>query len=43
MDNVKKVLKTIVGHRLFIPIVCLIVLLMVNLIKTPDFFNISTS
>lgn len=35
--NVKKITK----HRLFMPIVCLLVVLFVNVIKTPDFFNIS--
>jgi len=34
-------LKKITGHHLFLPIVCLVVVLLANLIKTPDFFKIS--
>lgn len=34
-------IKKITGHRLFMPILCLIVVLLVNVIKTPDFFNVS--
>ena len=34
-------LKTITGHHLFLPIVCLIVVLLANLVKTPDFFKVS--
>ncbi len=33
--------RKITGHRLFMPIVCLLVVLLINLIRTPDFFNIS--
>lgn len=39
MNNSK--LKKITGARLFLPIVCLIGVLLINVIKTPDFFNIS--
>ncbi len=31
----------ITSHHLFMPIVCLLVVLFVNVIRTPDFFNIS--
>lgn len=34
-------LKKITGSRLFFPIVCLAVVLLANVIKTPDFFNVS--
>ena len=37
MEKVKK----ITGMRLFMPIVCLLVVLFVNVIRTPDFFNIT--
>lgn len=33
--------KMLTGHRLFMPIVCLAAVLLVNVIKTPNFFNIS--
>lgn len=33
--------KQLTGHRLFMPIVCLAAVLLVNVIKTPNFFNIS--
>ncbi len=34
-------IRKITGHHLFMPIVCLFVVLLVNVIRTPDFFNIS--
>ena len=34
-------LKKITSARLFLPIVCLIAVLLINVIKTPDFFNVS--
>ncbi len=34
-------LKKIMGYRLFWPLICLAVVLLVNLIKTPTFFNIT--
>ncbi len=37
----KDTLKNITSKRLFLPIVCLIAVLLVNVIKTPDFFKIS--
>lgn len=33
--------KAITGHHLFLPIVCLIVVLAANMIKTPNFFEVS--
>ena len=43
MSNEKKKFnwKAITHHHLFLPIVCLLVVLLVNVIKTPDFFVIS--
>ena len=43
MSNEKKKFnwKAITQHHLFLPIVCLLVVLLVNVIKTPDFFVIS--
>ena len=37
----KSKLKKITSARLFLPIVCLIAVLLLNVIRTPDFFNIS--
>ena len=34
-------IKKITGMRLFMPIVCLFIVLLVNVIRTPDFFNIT--
>lgn len=34
-------LKKITSARLFLPVVCLIAVLLLNVIKTPDFFNVS--
>ena len=34
-------IKKITGHRLFMPIVCLLIVLLVNIFKTPSFFKIS--
>ncbi|NLG05194.1 MAG: ABC transporter permease [Clostridia bacterium] len=36
-------LKKITQHRLFMPIICLMVVLLANVIKTPDFFHVSIS
>lgn len=33
--------KTVISHRLFWPLICLAIVLMINLIFTPDFFKIS--
>ena len=43
MSNEKKKFnwKAVTQHHLFLPIVCLLVVLLVNVIKTPDFFVIS--
>ena len=37
----KKTLKKITGFQLFLPIVALILVLLFNMIKTPDFFKIT--
>lgn len=34
-------IKKITGHSLFMPIVCLLIVLLVNVIRTPDFFSIT--
>ncbi|MFA9466043.1 MAG: ABC transporter permease [Velocimicrobium sp.] len=34
-------MKKVVGYRLFLPLVCLVLVLVVNVIKTPNFFAIS--
>ncbi len=39
--KVKGIWKTIRSHSLFFPITCLIIVLVVNLIKTPTFFHVS--
>ena len=36
----KSKLKKITSARLFLPIVCLIAVLLLNVIRTPDFFNV---
>ena len=41
MSNVKETAKRITSMRLFLPIVCLIAVLLVNLITTPGFFKVS--
>lgn len=41
MANVKRVVKRVTGYRLFLPIFCLVLVLLSNLIKTPGFFQIS--
>ena len=37
----KSKFKKITSARLFLPVVCLIAVLLINVIKTPDFFNIT--
>lgn len=37
----KSFIKKITGARLFLPVVCLIIVLLSNLIKHPDFFNVT--
>lgn len=39
----KRRIKTIAKHRLFWPILCLLIVLIINLIKTPTFFQISVN
>ena len=34
-------IKKITGMRLFMPNVCLYIVLLVNVIRTPDFFNLT--
>lgn len=34
-------IKIITGHHLFLPLICLAVVLLVNVIKTPNFFDVS--
>lgn len=34
-------IRTITGHHLFMPVVCLLIVLLVNVVRTPDFFSIS--
>ncbi|QHQ63181.1 ABC transporter permease [Anaerocolumna sedimenticola] len=41
MSNIKSMWKKITGYRLFLPIFCLIIVLIINLIKTPAFFQIT--
>ena len=41
MSNIKSLWKKITGYRLFLPIFCLILVLIINLIKTPAFFQIT--
>ena len=37
----KDTLKNITSKRLFLPVVCLLAVLLANVIKTPDFFKIT--
>lgn len=41
MNKEEKGLKKIISYHLFWPLVCLAVVLLINLVKTPTFFNIS--
>ena len=41
MSNTKSTIKNITSMRLFMPIVCLVAVLLVNVITTPDFFKVS--
>ncbi len=40
MDNKKNIVQVVIGNRLFLPLMCLFLVLIVNVIKTPAFFNI---
>lgn len=40
MDNIKNIIKKITGMRLFLPILCLFLVLIINVVKTPAFFRI---
>jgi simple sugar transport system permease protein len=39
--NIKTIIKKITGFRLFLPLLCLAIVLVINLIKTPSFFEIT--
>lgn len=41
MNSVQSKLKKITSMRLFLPVVCLLAVLLINVITTPDFFRIS--
>ena len=41
MNNFKKTAKRITSARLFLPIACLFLVLLINVIKTPSFFHVS--
>jgi len=41
MNKIKRLWKRITGFYLFFPLVCLAIVLVVNLVRTPDFFKIS--
>ncbi|MGL5258982.1 MAG: ABC transporter permease [Lachnospiraceae bacterium] len=41
MSKIQVLTKKITGYRLFLPILCLLLVLLINVIKTPDFFRIS--
>lgn len=41
MSNEKSMVKRITSHHLFMPIVCLLIVLLANVLKRPDFFKIS--
>lgn len=41
MSNAKKAIKKLTGYKLFLPLMCLALVLLVNVIKTPSFFTIT--
>lgn len=41
MSNTKNFFKKITGYKLFLPLLCLALVLLINVIKTPNFFNIT--
>jgi ribose/xylose/arabinose/galactoside ABC-type transport system permease subunit len=41
MNKIKKVLIKLTGFRLFLPLLCLALVLLINVIKTPSFFEIT--
>ncbi len=41
MNNMKIFFKKMTGYRLFLPLTCLILVLLINVIKTPSFFTIT--
>ena len=43
MNQSKSALKKIIGFHLTFPLICLVIVLVMNLIKTPDFFHVSVN
>ncbi len=41
MNKAKSICKKITSYRLFLPLICLAIVLIINLIKTPNFFEIT--
>ena len=41
MNKEENLFKKVMGYRLFWPLICLFIVLLINLIKTPTFFSIS--
>ena len=41
MNKFKNIMRTITGFRLFLPLLCLAIVLLVNIVKTPSFFEIT--
>lgn len=41
MSSPKTFIKKVTGYRLFLPLLCLFLVLIINVIKTPSFFNIT--
>lgn len=41
MIKLKSICKKITSYRLFLPLMCLAIVLVINLIKTPSFFNVT--
>lgn len=41
MNNVKAAVKKITAYKLFLPLLCLAIVLLINVVKTPDFFAIT--
>lgn len=43
MNSKNQLFKKLIGYRLFLPIACLLLVLLINLIKTPSFFTITVN
>ena len=41
MSNSKSMIRKVTGFRLFLPLACLFLVLIINVVKTPSFFNIT--